>query len=519
MDELWLKMFGIAKKYFEVNGNLNVPSDYVTSDGFLLGKWILRQRNIYKKMLNSNEVKGDFLSDEQIDMLNSIHFVWMFEKGDWNQFYLVAKSFYVKYGHLCVSKNYIFSGFKLGLWLNVQRNAYKNIGRTKSKWIDGVSPLLPEQVKLLEDIGMVWNTKTNFWFQNYFCAKDYFFKNGNLNVPQSYISSDGLYLGKWICQQRFLYNKMLDGDSCFTSLQVKLLEDIGMVWSLKRNDWYSKYLIAKEYFLEYDHLNVPRGFITSDGFKLGNWVKIQKEAYKNRFIPKSSWTHNLSPLTDEQVKLLEDIGMVWNPREKEWLDAFSCAEGYFKGFGNLDVPSGYIVLNGFYLGSWIVSQRKAYGESLLKDWQVDMLNSIGMMWDKRKDKWMIGFSFAKEYFLEHGNLLPSKDYVTSTGFKLGHWVLCQRYAYSNIGLPKSERKYSFLPLNSEQVSLLESIGMVWNVRERIFYTTPFNLKKKAKLEKMFLEYLDEYEKDNKCSFDSYSDVLNLTNGFVKSLGK
>ena len=35
MDELWLKMYGVAKRYFDLNGDLDVPSNYVTDDGFL----------------------------------------------------------------------------------------------------------------------------------------------------------------------------------------------------------------------------------------------------------------------------------------------------------------------------------------------------------------------------------------------------------------------------------------------------------------------------------------------------
>ena len=375
---------------------------------------------------------------------------------------------------------------------------------------------------MLENIGMVWVTSINMWLQNYEFAKDYFFEYGNLNVPRGYTTSSGFKLGKWIVYQRNLYKT----DGGLSKTQIKLLDDIKMIWDLKSYNWHVKYLKAKKYFDIHENLDVPRNFITSDGFKLGNWIKIQREAYKNRYIPRSEWTHEILPLTDEQVEALENLKIVWNLRENEWLRNFSYAKKYFDIHGNLDVPYRYVTTDGFSLYEWLYFQRSLYKNkgisketSSLDDWKIDLLNSIGMIWEKRRDKWQRGYFHAKEYYLEHGNLIVPRSYVTSDGFKLGYWILFQRYAYSNIGLPKEKRKYSFLPLDSEQVALLEEIGMVWNVRNHVFLTTSFSLKKKIKLERMFLEFLNEYAKDNKVFFESYDDVQAISNGFMKSLGK
>lgn len=42
-----MSLYDVAAAYYHEHGNLNVPSEYVTSDGVLLGKWVARQRYAY----------------------------------------------------------------------------------------------------------------------------------------------------------------------------------------------------------------------------------------------------------------------------------------------------------------------------------------------------------------------------------------------------------------------------------------------------------------------------------------
>ena len=43
-DRKWMSLYDVAAAYYHEHGNLNVPSEYVTPDGVLLGKWVARQR-------------------------------------------------------------------------------------------------------------------------------------------------------------------------------------------------------------------------------------------------------------------------------------------------------------------------------------------------------------------------------------------------------------------------------------------------------------------------------------------
>jgi hypothetical protein len=47
-DIKWEAGYVKAKEYYEKHSNLNVPSDYLTEDGFKLGNWIYRHRYLAK---------------------------------------------------------------------------------------------------------------------------------------------------------------------------------------------------------------------------------------------------------------------------------------------------------------------------------------------------------------------------------------------------------------------------------------------------------------------------------------
>ena len=65
--------------------------------------------------------------------------------------------------------------------------------------------------------------------------------------------------------------------------------------------------------------------------------------------------------------------------------------------------------------------------------------------------WAFAYERARAYYLEHGNLTVSSQYVTDDGFKLGAWISNQRTKYKNSKLEDS------------RISMLEDIGMCWSL--------------------------------------------------------
>ena len=127
-----------------------------------------------------------------------------------------------------------------------------------------------------------------------------------------------------------------------------------------KEKWLKMYELAKEYFLEYGNLDVSVRFMTKNEEKLGSWIRIQRLKYKNRNLSKEEKSNTFSPLTDEQVELLERIGMKWDIIDSKWNKMYELAKKYFLEHGNLDVPKRFIAENGEKLGDWISGQRRAY---------------------------------------------------------------------------------------------------------------------------------------------------------------
>ena len=106
----------------------------------------------------------------------------------WFEMYEEAKKFYFLNGHLNIPIDYCSNGYKVGYWISNQRVSYKNRFENSS---NGRSIMSDERVKLLEDIGMVWDVRESDWLFNYERVKKFFLENGNINVSETFITSDG----------------------------------------------------------------------------------------------------------------------------------------------------------------------------------------------------------------------------------------------------------------------------------------------------------------------------------------
>ena len=66
-DMDWEQNFQLAEEYYFKNNNLEIPTTYVTENGFRLGTWISRQRRKYNQST---------LDTEKIEKLDQINMVW-----------------------------------------------------------------------------------------------------------------------------------------------------------------------------------------------------------------------------------------------------------------------------------------------------------------------------------------------------------------------------------------------------------------------------------------------------------
>lgn len=217
----WDYMFDEAKKYYEQHGDLEVPKRYKTAEGYSLGSWVLTQRKVRR-----GESFG-ILGAERINKLDSIGMVWeSFRDLSWNKYFSAAKAYRVKYGNLKVPAQYkTDEGIKLGAWIANLRTYRKN--NVQSNY------LTSERIAALESLGMMWEVIDTLWARNYAAAKQYYERNGNLEVSASYVTDSGVKLGMWLRNLRNAYCGKAKGYR-LTAERIAQLESIGMVWGITK---------------------------------------------------------------------------------------------------------------------------------------------------------------------------------------------------------------------------------------------------------------------------------------------
>ena len=423
-DLSWERNFAAAKEYYNTFGNLNVIASYKTETGLNLGSWISRLRSIRRTRSQQR-----YLTQDRIQALDEIGMIWDVSDHLWQQYYGACLTYCRSHGNLNIPANYITAdGLRLGTWVTAIRGAYQG---KRSGY-----QLLPEQIKALDDLGMIWDKRNDRqWEKGYMEALAYRRVYGNLDVPAAFQTETGYRLGRWISSQR--ENKKL------SEHRRKLLDDIGMIWK-KPDSWEARYALAKAYFDTHGNLNVP-GDYTANGVWLGKWLNEQKQIYQGKRKGKQ--------LTADQIERLNEIGMSWGHRSSAvWERHYEEAKRYFEAHGDLAVPVRYVETNGKSLHRWLAAQRNYWKQGKLTQEQTDRLSSIGMVW-QFDDPWEIGFVHAEEYYAANGNLLVPASYSCEDGYLLGNWLRNQRVNYLKPG--------KYRKLTAEQVKRLNDLGMVW----------------------------------------------------------
>lgn len=298
-DRKWMSLYDVAAAYYHEHGNLNVPSEYVTPDGVLLGKWVARQRYAY---LNPDRSSAR-VTPERKALLDKLGMVW--EKYDpWQERYDLALAYKTEHGDLEIPSVYkTDDGVWLGSWVNRQRQALNS----------GSSALSSERRKLLRtlfkgerrpsdpaaDHGTVREAN---WERNFRSAARYARKYKHLLVPASYVDSDGVRLGVWVSNLRAARKNRPDSYQV-TPAHIKKLNSIGMVWDARDAKWGTAYQQAKAYYKAHGNLHAAANYKSDEtGFCLGDWLRRMRE-----------WDTTHDPkLTPERRAMLDKIGMEWS---------------------------------------------------------------------------------------------------------------------------------------------------------------------------------------------------------------
>jgi len=332
-------------------------------------------------------------------------------------------------------------GLNLGEWIARQRLEYttKVQGGLQSNFDSNqIRKPIVSSFALLER--HVHDTQWQFMYQ---ALIRYWAQRGHVRVLSSFVTEDGIHLGRWTKTQRLEFHKRQAGQAndMFPE-RIQKLEAIGFQWQDLTHDeqWMLKYLALAEYKKKYGDARVPFNYVTADGTHLGQWARAQRREYKKR---KEGHKHKM---TQKRLQKLQEIGFEWvlekkTNRNMTWERTYLDMCDFKKIHGHTNVPRSFHSDLGISIHSWATKQRHEYKKfqkglkSTLNAERIQKLNDIGFAWvggDRRtfEDKWEAKFRALVAYQQKHGSTLVPRSYKTDDGMRLGVWVADQRLQHA-----------------------------------------------------------------------------------------
>jgi hypothetical protein len=144
-----------------------------------------------------------------------------------------------------------------------------------------------------------------------------------------------------------------------------------------------------------------------------------------------------SPMTQERIDLLNNLGFVWNALEMAWNLHLNSFKRFREEYGHSIVPLNHPKYPKLY--SWIREQRYKYSlmkqgkKSNMTPARVKVLDSIGFCWDICEARWSLNLQELTEFMDKHGHCV-----IPVSNPKLRSWVKYQRCLY-NAGSMTEER--------------------------------------------------------------------------------
>ena len=345
----------------------------------------------------------------------------------WDYMYEEAKKYYQEHGSLVFPRSYYKNyGTSLMNWVALQRDIRNGTAQGE---------LTEKQIELLDEIGMRWESRADLsWNKNFSAYKEYVENGGSLKVSNDFVYK-GVELGRWLAMIR-RYRKSGIRSELFTEEREKALEQVGIIWDHIDFIWEQNYAAALDYYRIHGDLEVSNRTVWN-GVKLGLWLSDLRKSSRK--------------LTDDQIKRLDAIGMRWKSKAAlAWDRGYEEAKKYADEHGAADASIHYVTSEGYKLGIFLGKCREKYGKGKLSQDKIDMLNKIGMVWNKsRANEWDSCFRLLEKYYYEHGDLNIPPTYVED-GVWLNKWLNEQKHIY------KGKRKGK--SLSEEQINKLRSLG-------------------------------------------------------------
>lgn len=309
-----------------------------------------------------------------------------------------------KYGNLFQIKD-----IELSKWCKCQRSAYKNNG------------LVQWRIDKLNDVGFCWDSLNEAFYHECYLYSEYL-KTHNKYVPINF--KEYPKLSRWCARIRSDYKK-----GKLSVAKVEKLKQLDFVFEPSKAYFEAGINYYKEYKSKLN--NIPKNFITADGFNLSSWISSQRNKYKN------------GKLKPYEIDKLNKVKFSFSINDDRFDYMFNLLCEFLKDNNwNMDVPKN-MIYKGEKIGVFVSYLRYQKKKGNLSEDKIKKMDLIKFCWNKYDAEWNRCLRFIVDFRNEHCRNIQKSDKTLSRYY---NWLILQKRLVKN-GEISSDRLEKLIAYN------------------------------------------------------------------------
>jgi superfamily II DNA or RNA helicase len=322
------------------HGHVRVPRPYLVGD-LDLNSWLRYQVSLGR---------AGVLAADRAEALHELGVDLSPTRDTWTPGLAAARTFHAAHGHLHPPTNLTIDGVNLYSWLKSRIKA------------DRAGRLAPARAAALDALDPTWRVTRPkpTWERGLAAVTAFHTTNGHLRPPR-HTTIDGIDIYDWLAVRRAWFHAgRLRPD------HGRALDALDPTWSQRVKIPFADGLAAARTFhAQNGHLSVPTG-LRVNGILLQSWLRTMRAKY------------HAKQLTDDQVRDLEALGIVWSTTDAAWQRGLDAATAFHTEHGHLRVSRQHRH-NGVVLATWLERQRRKLATNCLPADHAAALRQLGIV--------------------------------------------------------------------------------------------------------------------------------------------